>query len=1087
MKKHTLRKTKGLMTACEHADALQSDLKTTIIERNSAQVSLISPEKPKYIINNANDSSFCSYNVENNINTPNTFTFSTSKSDLSNFPDSNNKAALPSTKLPTKSRILGECNIGNLLISYSQNSKSKTTKSDQFGDNSLIKIPVPVFTSINESNFKCISVGNDKSPVFMTANGHKAPLYSMDALTKAGIIMNNNVQNTISVLSHNDNSLQDHPDLYDSSIKTRQLSDHVPKSSGFSTASGRSLAAVTEDSLTRARQTLSDNTSQIMTYELVSPEFSIANNLNLSYISDESLNKARKSSREISNRNDDIINNSCFTTAGGQNIATISDESMKRVRRILNDDLSQNFTIQEKSQINIADPSDSQLTVVNSNSQSCLKNKTAKTFSKNIVAHSHTLLPMKRKKLHPQISQNSSCPNSPSFSKMSKYNSTNKLFDLASPIRRVGLKDTVSNYPLNFSPSHLQELGISKDIINMTPKNAMSYRFTWSGGSENVDCSSIWGPSEALSCLIESGANSNLIDEQWVCNHYRWIVWKIACMIRSFPHEFYGWWNPRKVLDQLQYRYEREINNSHRSALKLIIEGDGTASMPMVLCVSDIIEEEVTYEEIGIKENVRKTIYSLELTDMWYKILADVDQPLQRAISRSKIRIGYKLEICGAKIAGYSVRVPALEVPNSTRLKLSANSTKLAHWDAKLGFRRFCPYATLRSLCPDGGHVFAVDIIVLRKYSMIFRETMKDGTVINRNEQEEEYAKNEHENWLNNKIQSLINEYKTQHKQKNKSNSVLRKQRKQAIQVTSGEQLYVMMQDCLEPSKFWQDLSLEQTELLQNYIQKKEQEKIDRMNKWVYDRLEELNYIRKIIPFFKVRVCDYHLNETPTSGREAIINVWQPNELLFNTIKEGRRYKVYNITARNYPTSSLAPIRLSSMGHSTIWKEAKIDDTSDSLSFYLSRTVTCLNELQKMELNNEVDLVTYILVVGEPFISGQRFGKPIKVQTLLVTDNSGQLAQIEIKNASSRDLFKPNNILIFLNLRYRAYDPKYGIYMLSTCDDTEIKRSTREGYIIQAKENLENWIKNNDELVKKCEATAKKLCEPKFNNSNNFS
>lgn len=91
------------------------------------------------------------------------------------------------------------------------------------------------------------------------------------------------------------------------------------------------------------------------------------------------------------------------------------------------------------------------------------------------------------------------------------------------------------------------------------------------------------------------------------------------------------------------------------------------------------------------------------------------------------------------------MRVPALEVPNSTRLKLSANSTKLAHWDAKLGFRRFCPYATLRSLCPDGGHVFAVDIIVLRKYPMIFQETMKDGTVINRNEQEEEYAISEHE------------------------------------------------------------------------------------------------------------------------------------------------------------------------------------------------------------------------------------------------------------------------------------------------------------------------------------------------------
>ena len=50
-------------------------------------------------------------------------------------------------------------------------------------------------------------------------------------------------------------------------------------------------------------------------------------------------------------------------------------------------------------------------------------------------------------------------------------------------------------------------------------------------------------------------------------------------------------------------RYEREINNTHRSALKLIIEGDGTASMPMVLCVSDIIEEEVTPITLGNVSN----------------------------------------------------------------------------------------------------------------------------------------------------------------------------------------------------------------------------------------------------------------------------------------------------------------------------------------------------------------------------------------------------------------------------------------------------------------------------------------------------
>jgi|tagenome__1003787_1003787.scaffolds.fasta_scaffold18682090_1 hypothetical protein len=90
----------------------------------------------------------------------------------------------------------------------------------------------------------------------------------------------------------------------------------------------------------------------------------------------------------------------------------------------------------------------------------------------------------------------------------------------------------------------------------MSPKNAISYRFTRTEGKlrDNVDCISTWGPREALSLLIESGANPNLIDEHWVCNHYRWIVWKIASMVRSFPHEFRNWWCPKKVLNQLQYR-----------------------------------------------------------------------------------------------------------------------------------------------------------------------------------------------------------------------------------------------------------------------------------------------------------------------------------------------------------------------------------------------------------------------------------------------------------------------------------------------------------------------------------------------------
>jgi len=74
--------------------------------------------------------------------------------------------------------------------------------------------------------------------------------------------------------------------------------------------------------------------------------------------------------------------------------------------------------------------------------------------------------------------------------------------------------------------------------------------------------------------------------------------------------------------------------------------------------------------------------------------------------------------------------------------------------------------------------------------------------------------------------------------------------------------------------------------------------------------------------------------------------------------------KVYTLTTvrnQNYPISSFAPIRLSSMGRSTIWKEAKIDINSNSLSFYSSRTIIQLDELERQELNTEVDIVVYIL------------------------------------------------------------------------------------------------------------------------------
>ncbi len=60
----------------------------------------------------------------------------------------------------------------------------------------------------------------------------------------------------------------------------------------------------------------------------------------------------------------------------------------------------------------------------------------------------------------------------------------------------------------------------------------------------------------------------------------------------------------------------------------------------------------ILFEDRGYHTNKDKTVTTgLELTDSWYKIRAIIDQPLQNAVRTAKLRVGSKIEICGAKVA----------------------------------------------------------------------------------------------------------------------------------------------------------------------------------------------------------------------------------------------------------------------------------------------------------------------------------------------------------------------------------------------------------------------------------------------------
>ena len=223
------------------------------------------------------------------------------------------------------------------------------------------------------------------------------------------------------------------------------------------------------------------------------------------------------------------------------------------------------------------------------------------------------------------------------------------------------------------------------------------------------------------------------VNPDWTRNHYRWIVWKFASLIRAFPDSYSpANLSPSWILSQLLYRFEREIHLCHRSALKKIVERDDAAGKYLCLVVSG-----VDYE--------RK---SLELSDGWYSIwTSSLDNSLWSAVQSKRIAEGVKMEISGATLTGQDA-LPALEAtsPDSPcKLVICRNSCRPACWDTKLGFRTSPQYKCvtflkqLNQIHPQGGPVPAVSVIIDRVYPLLFKEerVVSESTVqTTRNERE---------------------------------------------------------------------------------------------------------------------------------------------------------------------------------------------------------------------------------------------------------------------------------------------------------------------------------------------------------------
>ncbi|KAF9479433.1 hypothetical protein BDN70DRAFT_906293 [Pholiota conissans] len=273
-------------------------------------------------------------------------------------------------------------------------------------------------------------------------------------------------------------------------------------------------------------------------------------------------------------------------------------------------------------------------------------------------------------------------------------------------------------------------------LSQITPDTAPYYNFHRTSSSPPPSSSSV--PVKAL----EKGCD--LATRPWVDNHWSLILWKLAAMVafdpekESKPDEARWCWST--VMRQLLYRYERELNEGIRPPLRKIANQDAPPAFPMVLCVTNIFWSARREDE---DENPIEPHPELELTDGWYRLRAQIDLPMARAVRRGVIKIGRKIGFAGARLLTEKKdAMEILDAYSSTFLVISGNSSHLMPWHTKLGFTQGPCISTLHSLTADGGVVAALDFVIVKAHPIAYLEFIQheDGkreTIGPRNEAEE--------------------------------------------------------------------------------------------------------------------------------------------------------------------------------------------------------------------------------------------------------------------------------------------------------------------------------------------------------------
>ncbi|XP_039810956.1 protein BREAST CANCER SUSCEPTIBILITY 2 homolog A-like isoform X6 [Panicum virgatum] len=528
-------------------------------------------------------------------------------------------------------------------------------------------------------------------------------------------------------------------------------------------------------------------------------------------------------------------------------------------------------------------------------------------------------------------------------------------------------------------PRFLQIEHVTDDVKLMDAKRAEKFKFQHMGT----------GAEDFQKMLLTCGASISYATKEWVSNHYKWIVWKLASLERCYPTRAAGkFLTVDNVFEELKYRYDREVNHGHRSAIKKILEGNASPSLMMVLCISAIYscpdqsdnklevdkidnnEDSNGNKSLSASNRNRNMSAKIELTDGWYSLDASLDMALSEQLQKRKLFLGQKLRIWGASLCGWSGPVSFHEASGTVKLMVHINGTYRARWNETLGF---CKHAGLplafKCIKASGGRVPRTLVGITRIYPVLFRERLPDGRSIVRSERMERKALQ-----LYHQRVSMIAEDIMFEQQENCDSTDDNEE---------GAEICKMLERAAEPEVIMAGMTSEQLMHFSSYKEKQKEIMQNEVAKKVQKVLEVADLSsRDVTPFLKVRVMGLvsKLSASTSSNKGGLITIWNPTEMQKANLVEGQIYSVTGLMPSNNCTEILY---LHGRGSSTTWKPLASTQTTDFEPFFTPRKAIELSKFGEVPLSSEFDIAGFILYVGNMYLCNNQ-----KRQWLFITDGS---------------------------------------------------------------------------------------------------